>query len=193
MMNEKHLRFYKEALKLFSERGFKGTTMRDLATRLECDVANLYNYTKSKHQILETACFSINNDFHVGIDEIISMEIQTKNKIHQIIRLYIHLTFTKPHEISLLVNEWRNLKEPALSRFIQERNAFENKVTEILRNGMAEGCLKNMDVSLATYLFLSSLRTLFDKYTMTTPKLSKSNLEEQIYQYILSGLSRGQK
>ncbi len=191
-MKEKHIRFYKEALKLFSERGFKGTTMRELANRLECDVANLYNYTKSKHQILETACFSINNDFHVGIDEIISMEIQTNNKIHQIIRLYINLTFTKPHEISLLVNEWRNLKEPALSRFIQERNAFENKVTDILRKGMVEGYLKNMDVSLATYLFLSSLRLLFDKYTMTTPKISKNNLEEQMYQYVLSGLSKVQ-
>lgn len=192
MINEKHIRFYKEALKLFSERGFKGTTMRDLANRLECDVANLYNYTKSKHQILETACFSINNDFQLGIDEIISNETPTKIKIHKIIRLYIDLTFTKPHEISLLVNEWRNLKEPALSRFIQERNAFENKVTDVLRNGIAEGYLKYMDVSLATYLFLSSLRLLFDKYTMTTPKISKNNLEEQIYQYVLSGLSKVQ-
>ncbi len=192
MINEKHKRFYREALKLFSEKGFKGTTMRDLATHLECDVANLYNYTRSKHQILETACFSINNDFHKGIDDIATMGTTASIKIHQLIKLYINLTYTKPHEISLLVNEWRNLKEPAISRFIRERNTFENKVKDIMRAGMAEGCLRKMDVSLATFLFLSSLRLLFDKDSIIDTKMSKGHLEKQIFQYVLSGLTREQ-
>ena len=71
MATERKTQFFEESLKLIHERGFKGTTMRDIAGRMDCDVANLYNFIKSKKDILEQSLFAINDEFHKGIDRII--------------------------------------------------------------------------------------------------------------------------
>jgi len=42
------------SLKLFSERGFKATTMRDIASDIGIRQGGIYNYFKSKEEILET-------------------------------------------------------------------------------------------------------------------------------------------
>ena len=49
--------FFNEALKLIHEKGFKATTMRDIAQRMNFDASNSYNYVKSKQEILESFLF----------------------------------------------------------------------------------------------------------------------------------------
>ena len=46
-------RILKIALTLFSERGVDGTSMRDLASAAELNVASLYHYFPSKKELLE--------------------------------------------------------------------------------------------------------------------------------------------
>ena len=44
----------KHALKLFSSKGFKATTVRDIAGSIGIKQSALYNHFKNKNQILET-------------------------------------------------------------------------------------------------------------------------------------------
>ncbi|WP_457606724.1 TetR/AcrR family transcriptional regulator [Nitratifractor sp.] len=47
-------RILKAALKLFSEKGYKGTTMRDIAAEVGIRQGGIYNHFKNKEAILET-------------------------------------------------------------------------------------------------------------------------------------------
>jgi len=64
---ERRKRFFLIALQLINKKGYKAMTMRELATALDCDVSNIYNYIKSKHALLEQLLFEISNKFHHGI------------------------------------------------------------------------------------------------------------------------------
>ncbi len=188
MINPKRKKFYEKSLSLFYEKGFKGTTMRDIANALSCDVANIYNYTDSKQSILERFLFSISKEFHTELDRIISSQYNPAEKLEKVISFYVRLTFSKPLEISLLVNEWRHLTDDKLEQFIRERNEFEKKVSQIITAGIESGIFIHIDINLATHLFLSSLRLLFDRYTFLDKSVNPLEVERQIGKYILRGI-----
>jgi len=184
----KRERFLETSLKLINEKGFKATTMRDIAQRLNCEVANIYNYVDSKQSLLETYLFGISNEFHAAIDTIIDSKVSSEEKIRLIIRIHIDLMVKKPYEIALLVNEWRNLKEPKLSTFLAERVVYENKVKSVLKEGIESKDFKPMDIEIATYTFLSTLRWLHDKNTELNLNNTPEQIEKQISEFVFSGI-----
>jgi TetR/AcrR family transcriptional regulator, cholesterol catabolism regulator len=186
---DKHRHFREEALKLILQKGFKGTTMRELAQSLDCDVANIYNYIPSKQIFLKDLLFEMSDHFHAGIDEIMAAGLSPVDQIRQLVRLYVELTFALPLQVALLANEWRHLEEPELTRFVTERSRFEGKVLKIVGKGIRSGALKKMSPETATYLLLSSLRWLFH-FIREVPATNRLRLEEEIIDFVLNGLRR---
>ncbi|RKR14922.1 TetR family transcriptional regulator [Maribacter vaceletii] len=186
----KRERFLETSLKLINEKGFKATTMRDIAQKLNCEVANIYNYVDSKQSLLETYLFGISNEFHAAIDTIIESKVTSEEKLRLIIRTHIDLMVKKPYELALLVNEWRNLKEPKLGSFLAERVVYENKVKVVIQEGVEEGVFKNLDLEIVTYTFLSTLRWLHDKYTDHNLDINPDKIEKQISEFVFSGICK---
>ena len=185
-MNDKHQIFFNTALKLIAKKGFKATTMRDLAKVMDCDVSNLYNYIDSKQSFLETVLFDMNDLFQNQIDQIIESDYDAISQLKLVIRFYVELSIDRPLELSLLANEWRNLEGSKLTDFTIQRKLFESKVKNILEEGIKDKSISLIDSTLATHLFLSSLRLLFNN---SDTKLSKIELERQINMYIFKGLN----
>ena len=63
-------KFIATALELFHSKGFKATTMRDIAKALAIEAATLYNYIRSKQQLLDDLVFEIAYQFHDGLSDI---------------------------------------------------------------------------------------------------------------------------
>lgn len=184
----KRQEFVQESLKLIHQKGFKATTIRDIAETMDCDVANVYNYIDSKQGLLESHLFQINELFHFKVDEITSSSYSPIDKIKKLVSIYVEMTMTKPFESSLLVNEWRNLKEPKLSEFIKGRNSFERKVKKIIIEGIEDCSLRDVDPELATFTLLSSVRWLFNKYAGKKVKVNRLEVEKQLIDFILKGI-----
>lgn len=187
-MNAKHQHFYNTSLDLVSKKGFKATTMRDLAEAMNCDVSNIYNYITSKQSFLEKVLFDISDTFHQRIDLIINSHYNPIDQLKQVVRLYVELSTDRPLELSLLTNEWRHLKGERKDKFIRERENFEIKISDLIKKGMKENLIKKLDPKLATHLFLSSLRLLFNRHLDDSKKLNKIELERQINEYIFNGI-----
>lgn len=60
MMTDTKQRILQEALKLFSQSGYKGTSMNDIASQLNVTKAALYKHYKSKQEILDSIVEKMN-------------------------------------------------------------------------------------------------------------------------------------
>ncbi len=182
--------FLQVSLKLIHEKGFKATTMRDIAERMDFDVSNSYNYIKSKHDILEFFLFHTSQEFHSAMDNILASNYRTDEKLKQVISAHIQVAANKPFEVALMVNEWRNLKEPKYSEYIELRNLYEQKMAKLLRAGIKDKSFKDLDVKVATAVILSSIRWLYDSYANASTPMNPIELERQIVSLIFGGILR---
>jgi len=187
-MTDKHGQFRLELLKMMHDRGFKGTTMRLLAERLDCDVANLYNYMESKQKMLDYFLFDISARFHQEIDLIRGSGFNAKDKLNHLVHMYVQMSHTKPYQMSLLVNEWRHLAEVRQKLFLRERKSFERKVRSIIEEGMAQGEFRILQPDIATHLVLSSTRWLFNYFTSPGGSINPHELERQISVFVETGI-----
>ena len=184
----KHQLLHSEALRLIYERGFKGSTMRDLAERLNCDVANIYNYIESKQHLLESYLFELSMAFHEGVDQIIASRHDAKEKVRKLVQLYVQMSYQKPYQMSLLVNEWRHLEPSRRSEFLAERKAYEGKVFRMMSLGIRKGQLRKMDPEIATHLVLAATRWLFTYFTADRATVNPVELEREITDFVLHGI-----
>ncbi len=187
-VSAKKKRFLEVALQLIHEKGFKATTMRDVAEKLNFKVANVYNYIDSKQSLLETYLFNIQNEFHSSIDLIIASNHTPKEKLRLVVCSYIQITAKKPFEQALLANEWRNLREPRLQEFVNRRTDYESKLKTIIQEGVKKGEFRIVDVEITTHTIMSSLRWLYIKYVHPKTKINSAVIELEMANFILAAI-----
>ncbi len=185
--------FLEESLKLFYKKGFKATTMRNIAEKMNFEVANIYNYIDSKSSLLDGYLFDISEEFHSAIDDILASSYDAEDKLKLIIAKHVQLTSKKPYEIALLVNEWRNLKQPRLDEFISRRKQYELKVRSVIESGIRDKQFRAVNAEITTDIVLSTLRWLYDKYTNSEVRVNSVELEKEITDFILTGLTKNYK
>lgn len=190
---ERRKRFFNTALQLIHEKGFKAMTMRDLAKELDCDVSNIYNYVKSKHALLEQLLFEISNKFHEGIATIETTDNSPLEKLKAIITLHVRLTVEHPYQVTLLINEWRNLRSndthKKLEEFIAFRATYEQKLKAIIAQGVEQGELSGENLAFTTNCILSSIRWLYSWYNPNNSSITPVELERLMIHFVLNGVS----
>src|SRR5215216_407281 len=80
-----------KASKLFKEKGFSATSMRDIAEAFGVEAASLYNHINSKKEILQEICFKIANLFTTHINKVEVSDLPVLEKFELIIRFHIHM------------------------------------------------------------------------------------------------------
>src|SRR6188768_2583998 len=77
------------AAKLFHEKGFSATSMRDLAEHVGVEAASLYNHIQFKSEILQEICFKVANDFTTNMENVDTSEQSAIGKVEALLRFHI--------------------------------------------------------------------------------------------------------
>ncbi len=188
--NPRKERFFATATQLMSEKGYKAMTMRELATRLGCDKSNIYNYTRSKQELLDIILFEIADKFHKGISEIEDSSYDAIEKLKAVIRLHIKLTFDNPDKLHIHVNDWKFLDQDRMKVFLRRRKSYEKKIEKIVELGIKEGSMRSGDLSFYKNCILSSLRWLYTSEIPSKKNMNPVEVEKNITEFILNGIKK---
>src|SRR4249920_570468 len=106
------------AARLFREKGFPSTGMRDLAGDVGVEAASLYNHIRSKSELLQEICFRIANDFTAQLLKVeTDASLNCLQKLEAIVRFHISMWITRLDEVMVTNNESKYLEEPYHSTF----------------------------------------------------------------------------
>ncbi len=138
--------------------------MRDIAKAVGVEAPSLYNHIKSKQEILAELLMDIADEFITGMGEVERMDAKHQAKVEALIGLHVRISFIKRDAISLLTHDWRQLKEPTLTEFVQIRQDYEDRFLRIIKMGIEEDEFKDIHPDVALFSLLSTLRWLHVRY-----------------------------
>ncbi len=175
------------AAKLFRRKGYKATSMRDIAEDVGIKAASIYNHIESKQELLRDLLLNIANLFTTEMRSISSSSLDTEEKLNRLITLHIKLTAQHTNAISLIAGEWVHLEEPEKKQYINLRDEYETSFREIIEDGKKEGVFKDVDTDIALFSILSTLRWLYSWYSKNTD-YNLIDLEKQINLCLITGI-----
>jgi AcrR family transcriptional regulator len=140
------------ALTLFAEKGYFNTSLTDIAEAAGIKTAGaIYQHFKHKQMIATALYANILDSLNISIDEIRRKNSKPSEQLHSIVDLLFKLTDDAPAIMQFLlilkINEFLPEAKPLL-----ETAAFI-KIIKIIRNGISEGEIRNIDPLLANAYF----------------------------------------
>jgi TetR/AcrR family transcriptional regulator, cholesterol catabolism regulator len=146
---------HEAATRLFRQRGFHATSMQDLAEDLGMNRGSLYHYIEAKDDLL----WAIVNGAMERLDGAVRPILEGPDPIPERLTLAIaaHLAFAAEHgdELALIQIELRALAPDRRAMLVGQRDAYEAAWREALREGVADGSIRALDVRLASIAILS--------------------------------------
>ncbi len=176
-----------KAARLFRKKGYKATSMRDIAQEVGMEAASLYNHISSKQDLFSDLLLTMANLFTEGMAEVNDKEIPAIEKLEKLIRMHVSFAIDYTDSISLITHEWVHLEGEALEDFVTKRDAYEKKFEKIIDKCIDEGTFRKVDTEIALFSILSTLRWLYSWYSKKK-NLRPKELEDEMITCLLDGL-----
>ena len=88
-LNEKQIQILQVAERLFAEKGFDGTSIRNISKEANINIAMVSYYFGSKEKMLESLIIFRTSDLKMQLDNLLREPIEPMEKIDKLIALYI--------------------------------------------------------------------------------------------------------
>ncbi len=176
-----------KAATLFREKGFVASSMRELADKIGVEASSLYNHIGSKSELLQSICYKIANDFTIHLNEVETQKGRTAEKLEQIIRFHIHMMLHHYDELFVANHEWKQLQEPYLSNFLNQRKSYESKLVAIVKTGIECKEIKKINPHVVVLTLLSAVRGL-EFWQRHKKNMDTKDIESDMVQHLLNGI-----
>jgi AcrR family transcriptional regulator len=152
---------------LFRERGYAGTSVRDIARALDIQGASLYAHVTSKEDVLWAIVDRAATEFEQAADTALAAlppSAGAAERIAALARAHVLVIAGDPELAGVFVHEWRHLGGDRRARILARRDAYERRLRDLIADAMATGELLPTDPALAAAFVLTALNGLATWY-----------------------------
>ena len=178
-----------KAASLFKEKGFKATSMREIADVVGVEAASLYNHIKSKNELLNIICFEVANRYTQHLEEIENKNISALQKIELLLRFHINGMVEHFDEVYVSDREWKHLDKPFLNNMQNQRRTYRKRLAAIIDEGVKKKEIKKIDATTAVLIMLHAISGI-ESWHRSTKKISGKELQENMIALLIDGLKR---
>lgn len=174
-MTDKKTHIINSAIELFAEKGFEGTSIRDLAAKADVNVAMVNYYFGSKEKLFEAMVEERLSYTRGVLDEIVKNESYSDiEKIEKIIDTYIGKLFTnrKFHRVlhqEIMLSNREALKD-AIANILYPNTLL---IKSVIERGVKKGSFKKVDPPLVIATIMGTINQLLLSKTLCNRLLAK--------------------
>lgn len=177
------------AAKWFFLKGYEGTDLRAIAGDLDMHAGSLYNYIRSKEELLYLIMKEALEDQIRRFNESIDSTADPVEKLRAALEAYVQrhvllkeITFSSEVEIRALTGHYRD-------EIVELRRRYESLWLQIVEEGVQAGAFRSFDVRVTVYAMLSlpwSLPLWYKEHG----RLSLEEVSLEYQRLVLHGLVR---
>jgi AcrR family transcriptional regulator len=142
------------AIRLFAERGYHGTSMKDIAEAMDIRAPSLYNHLESKQQLLRDVIVESLDRLLASHLAAIESTDDVAEQLHRATEAHVLFHASYPDEVHIGNREIPSLEEPGRSEVLQRRRTYAHRWVDMIERGNAEGRFDARSPKLATYAIL---------------------------------------
>ncbi|MDD3717594.1 MAG: TetR/AcrR family transcriptional regulator [Actinomycetota bacterium] len=175
--------------RLFRSKGYRATTMDDIASELNVTKPALYYYIKTKHDLLYAICESAIERLMEGVRRIVAEPGETEEKLHRLIAWHVSM-FSEHGDVTTVYLAEESELQDDKRKFIRSMSReFEALYRELLNQGIEEGKFREMDVPMVVRAISGMCNWLFDWYR-ADGQASADEIAAVFYDLILKGCEK---
>jgi AcrR family transcriptional regulator len=157
------------ASSLFRERGYAGTSVRDIARALDIQGASLYAHVASKQDVLRTIVERMAGRFEGAADQAIvalddDASADPASRLEAVVRAHVGVVTGDLERATVFVHEWRSLDGEGRARMAARRDAYEGRFRAIIADGIETGAFASSDPTATAAFILTALNGLVSWY-----------------------------
>ena len=172
--------------RIFAEKSYHSTSMRDISRATNVSLAGLYHYCKSKEELLfliQDNCFGrvlerLEERLREADDPVIRLRIMIEN----------HLSFFAANmaEMKVLSHEAESLRGDMYAHVSTRKDTYAKLTRSILEEVQTQANGKRVDLTVATYALFGMMNWIYNWYD-PTGKLKVHDLAQNLTQLFLGG------
>jgi len=163
-------------MKLFGQKGFEGTSVREIASDAEVNPAMISYYFGSKEKLFENLVEQRASYLKGVFAEVVNnCELSQMEKLYIVIDSYVDRIFTSPQFHHLLQRELSLDRRPQMKEAIAEillRNFVS--VNKMIQDGIESGEFKKVDAELTIVSIVGTISYLLSSEVMCRKLLKKN-------------------
>ena len=181
---------YQVAGRLFSERGYHATSMRDLAAELGIQGGSLYAHISGKEQLLIEIVNRAAAQFDAALFSLRQEELTPGDRLREAMSRHLTVIAENMDSATVFFHEWKHLSAEPLAAVIAWRDGIEAFYRELIWDGVQAGVYRpDLNVKMAANLVLSTVNWAYTWYRPGGP-LSPQDVAVSFEGMLLSGLRR---
>ncbi|MCW2754328.1 MAG: kstR2 3 [Marmoricola sp.] len=176
---------------LFAERGFKNTTVRDIADAAGILSGSLYHHFDSKESMVDELLDTFQTELWKQYDAIEASDLTARGKLEAVVRASFEAIGEHRNEVAIFQSDALYLATFERFGYLIERNRkFRTLWTGLLEAGVASGELRaDLDIALV-YRFLRDTVWVAVRWYRPGGTLTPADVADQYLTILLQGIEK---
>ena len=179
-------RLLTHAARVFADKGYDGTSMRDLARASGMSLAGMYYYVKGKEDLLFQIQKTVFEAVTRGAREAVAREATAEGKLAAFIRHHVTFFATHMAEMKVLAHEAEALSGEMLEELRRIKRAYVELMLDLLAAIDGQGPGERVRRTVAAYTLFGMMNWIYTWYKPNGP-VSVTDLAEAITRLFLTG------
>jgi AcrR family transcriptional regulator len=152
------------AARIFREKGYHGTSVRDIAESVGLLKGSLYHYIRSKEELLARLFDGALDGTVRDLQTIAARDGAASTRLREMVKAYVLAVTANLDAVGLYLREWRALPPRELTRLLSRRRAMRALFEEVIADGVRRREFAAGDVKISALAILGMANWLFEWY-----------------------------
>lgn len=175
--------------RLFAERGYHGTSMRDLGKELGLLGSSLYAHVNSKQDLLVAVVEEGAALFEASAERALAKKGDAADRMAGLISGHVDVVLENLDVARTFLNEARMLDKDYRSRIVEARDHYEKAFRSVIRQGVVDGSFRADVDAKTSSIFILSVLNAVERWYNPRGALSRAQLVDELNAFTLSSLS----
>lgn len=175
--------------RLFAQRGFHGTSMRDLGGELGLLGSSLYAHVEGKNELLIEVIRSGARLFQDLASRVQGLDADASTRLRLLIEGHVEIVTSHIDEATTFLNEARFLPEEERAVIVDMRDAYESAYRTVIEDGIAADEFRSDLDSAVTAILVLSMVNALDRWYRVDGARSPAEIADRIYRLTIEGIA----